>query len=247
MHQHIGAGEGYVFLLENAAAFRSVSNDHLNFLTGLLVAVGGFAAAIAEYGSAAFVGHAHAHEKGLGPAAGIDWRERKSGLLEHFPDAGLQQVLSRLHQSGGELIDEASDGIAVLPDQHHPILFRTVDAVQDHAVRLIMVGDGFQGFRIRIPGSHIIGGCPAVPVDGFQFIEVQKTVVCSFLDFAHTAHIHPDLSFTAGAATIAFFLPKCNPAVIFRFFPGIICLNPFLKFCWEEIRHGKDVSRSGDG
>ena len=57
MHQHIGAGEGDVFLFENPAAFVAVGDDHLDILTGFLVEIVGLTTAIAEYGSAAFVGH----------------------------------------------------------------------------------------------------------------------------------------------------------------------------------------------
>ena len=118
MHDHIGGHDGHIFLFEDAAALGPVGQDHLDILGGLLVGVGGGALAVAEDHGTALVGHADRGEEGTLEIAALSGGEGQARLLEHLPDGALADILTGLHQSGGELVDIVPQGIAVLPNSN---------------------------------------------------------------------------------------------------------------------------------
>ena len=93
----------------------------------------------------------------------------QAGLLVELPDGRLPGLLPRLHQPRGQLIDVAPDGIAVLPNQHHPVL--VIQGKNHHPVRRILPGDGFQRFGIAVPGGHVVVKSRPIPPPGLQLIK----------------------------------------------------------------------------
>ena len=152
------------------------------------MAAGRFAAAIAENRAAAFIGHADGGEEGPGIGACVLGNEGQPCFFVHFPDAGLHHVFAVLYQPRGKFIDVAAQGIAVLADQNHLVLLLAVNTVEDHAVGLILVGHGFQPGNLLCPGGHIIRRNTSVPVDGLEFIEIQKPGIGLLLNIANFAH-----------------------------------------------------------
>ena len=172
MHQHIGAGKGYIFFSQNASAFVLVCDDYLNFFRCFLVAVGGFAAAVAEDRAAAFVSHANGHKEGVGIGAAFLWSEGQTGFFIHLPDTGSQQIFAFFHKTSGEFIYISADGIAVLTDQNNLVFVLSVNSVQDHTVGFVAVCNRLQCVGVGISGCHIIRSHFAVPVNGFHFVKV---------------------------------------------------------------------------
>ena len=138
--------------------------------------------AIAEHSTAAFVGHAHGGEKRPAIRTAVHRGEFQTGFFLHFPDSGLQHILSRFHKACGEFINITVDGIAELADQYNLILARSMDTVEDHTVGVVVMGDGFQLFHRFSPGSYIVGGITAIPENSILFVKIQKPVVCELSD-----------------------------------------------------------------
>ena len=149
---------------------------------------GGFAAAIAEYGAAAFVGHADGGEKRPGTGARVHRGKDKPGFLVHFPDTGGCRVLAAFHKTGGKFVDVVPQGVAVLADEDDPVLFLSVNAEKNDAVGLVLVGNGLELLDFLCPGGDKIGRGHSVPVDGLKFIKVQKPGIRQFFDVSDSAH-----------------------------------------------------------
>ena len=63
-----------------------------------------------------------------------------------------------------------------------------MNAVEDHAVGVVVVGDSLQILHILAAGGHIIRCGMAVPEGGIQFIEIQIAVVRQFFDAFDPIH-----------------------------------------------------------
>ena len=163
MHQHIGAHHSHIFLSEDSLAFFPVGKHHLNILSVLLVAVGGGSGAAAVDHGAALIRHPHGGEEGPLTETAFPGCKAQTGFFVHLPDSGLNGVLPRINQPGGELVAVAADGITVLPDQHQPILIFSVKAIENDPVGTVAVADGLEILRLSAPGGYIVGGGFSIP------------------------------------------------------------------------------------
>ena len=150
--------------------------------------IGRLSGAIAVDGAAAFVGHSDGGEEGPAVAAAVFGRKGQSGLLEHFPDPGLLHILALFHETGGKFVNIAAQRIAVLADENHPVFVFPIHAVENDTVGLVFVGHSLQLPDFFGPGGNVIGRNAAVPVNGFEFIEVQKTGAGFLRNSADIAH-----------------------------------------------------------
>ena len=149
---------------------------------------GRFAAAIAEYGAAAFVGHADGGEKRPGTGACVHRGKGKPGFLVHFPDTGGCHVLAAFHKTGGKFVDVVPQRVTVLADEDNSVLLLSVYAEKNDAVGLILPGNGLELLDFLCPGSDKIRRGRSVPVDGLEFIKVQKPGIRQFFDLSDLAH-----------------------------------------------------------
>ena len=149
---------------------------------------GGFAAAIAEYGAAAFVGHADGGEKRPGTGTRVHRGKGKPGFLVHFPDTGGHHVFTAFNQTGGEFVDVIPQRVTVLADEDNSVLLLSVYAEKNDAVGLVLVRNGLELLDFLCPGGDKIGRGHSVPVDGLEFIKVQKPGIRQFFDLSDLAH-----------------------------------------------------------
>ena len=154
---------------------------------------GGLPGAVAVDGSAAFVRHAHGGEKGAAAGTRGFGYHVQAGFLKHLPDSGLQQILPRLHQSGRKFVYIGIDGVAVLFNQHHPILLLPVNAIENHAVGTVVVGGGLDGVGLRSARGDIILPGRTVPEPGIQPVKVQIGILCQLLNILDAFHGIPSL------------------------------------------------------
>ena len=106
----------------------------------------------------------------------------------HLPDGRLAVVLPFLHKSRRELVDIVADAEAVLADQHDFVARRPVDAVDDHAVRMIFPGPDLELALVFGAGSDVVMGLSAVLVRDVQVVEIDKFVACLLCDLVNGYH-----------------------------------------------------------